>query len=119
MHRQNLAEILNRVRGLQPADLALILESLPREQRLVICHFRAEVLLAALGMALGIRQNELRQRERGLVHHSDRGCQYAGDTYRSEREASSAAPGDDRRVPFPRAPARRLGCLDHPRPEGA
>ena len=36
VHRQNLAEIHNRVRGLHPADLAFILEALPREQRLLV-----------------------------------------------------------------------------------
>ena len=33
-------------------------------------------------MALGIRQPE-----RGLVHHSDRGCQYASEVYRAELSA--------------------------------
>jgi transposase InsO family protein len=33
-------------------------------------------------MALGMRQPE-----RGLVHHSDRGCQYAGEVYRAELAA--------------------------------
>ena len=33
-------------------------------------------------MALGIRQPE-----RGLVHHSDRGCQYASEIYRAELSA--------------------------------
>ena len=45
-------------------------------------HLRTELPLEALGMALGIRQPEA-----GLVHHSDRGCQYASDTYRSELAA--------------------------------
>jgi putative transposase len=45
-------------------------------------HLRTELPLEALGMALGIRQPE-----RGLVHHSDRGCQYVSDTYRSELDA--------------------------------
>jgi putative transposase len=45
-------------------------------------HLRTELPLEALGMALGIRQPE-----RGLVHHSDRGCQYASETYRSELDA--------------------------------
>jgi putative transposase len=45
-------------------------------------HLRTELPLEALGMALGIRHPE-----RGLVHHSDRGCQYASDTYRSELAA--------------------------------
>jgi len=45
-------------------------------------HLRTELALEALGMALGIRQPE-----RGLVHHSDRGCQYASDMYRSELAA--------------------------------
>jgi putative transposase len=42
-------------------------------------HLRTELPLEALGMALGIRQPP-----QGLVHHSDRGCQYASDLYRSE-----------------------------------
>jgi len=45
-------------------------------------HLRTELALEALGMALGIRQPE-----EGLVHHSDRGCQYASDLYRSELSA--------------------------------
>jgi putative transposase len=45
-------------------------------------HLRTELPLEALGMALGIRQPE-----RGLVHHSDRGCQYASEIYRSELSA--------------------------------
>ena len=45
-------------------------------------HLRTELALEALGMALGMRQPE-----HGLVHHSDRGCQYASDAYRAELEA--------------------------------
>jgi transposase InsO family protein len=45
-------------------------------------HLRTELPLEALGMALGIRQPQ-----EGLVHHSDRGCQYASDLYRSELSA--------------------------------
>lgn len=45
-------------------------------------HLRTELPLEALGMALGIRQPQ-----QGLVHHSDRGCQYASDLYRSELSA--------------------------------
>ena len=45
-------------------------------------HLRTELALEALGMALGVRQPE-----RGLVHHSDRGCQYASDLYRAELSA--------------------------------
>jgi putative transposase len=45
-------------------------------------HLRTELPLEALGMALGMRQPE-----RGLVHHSDRGCQYASELYRSELDA--------------------------------
>jgi transposase InsO family protein len=45
-------------------------------------HLRTELPLEALGMALGIRQPP-----QGLVHHSDRGCQYASDLYRSELAA--------------------------------
>ena len=45
-------------------------------------HLRTELPLEALGMALGIRQPP-----EGLVHHSDRGCQYASDLYRSELSA--------------------------------
>jgi putative transposase len=45
-------------------------------------HLRTELPLEALGMALGMRQPE-----RGLVHHSDRGCQYASDLYRAELAA--------------------------------
>lgn len=45
-------------------------------------HLRTELPLEALGMALGIRQPAV-----GLVHHSDRGCQYASETYRSELAA--------------------------------
>jgi transposase InsO family protein len=45
-------------------------------------HLRTELALEALGMALGIRQPD-----QGLVHHSDRGCQYASEAYRSELAA--------------------------------
>jgi transposase InsO family protein len=45
-------------------------------------HLRTELPLEALGMALGIRQPQ-----QGLVHHSDRGCQYASEPYRSELAA--------------------------------
>lgn len=45
-------------------------------------HLRTELALEALGMALGMRQPE-----HGLVHHSDRGCQYASDAYRAELKA--------------------------------
>ena len=45
-------------------------------------HLRTELALEALGMALGVRRPD-----EGLVHHSDRGCQYASDTYRAELEA--------------------------------
>lgn len=41
-----------------------------------------ELPLEALGMALGIRRPDP-----GLVHHSDRGCQYASDIYQSELAA--------------------------------
>jgi putative transposase len=49
-------------------------------------HLRTELPLEALGMALGIRQPQ-----EGLVHHSDRGCQYATSTGRSSRHAVSSA----------------------------
>jgi transposase InsO family protein len=45
-------------------------------------HLRTELPLEALSMALGIRQPE-----QGLIHHSDRGCQYASELYRSELSA--------------------------------
>ena len=45
-------------------------------------HLRTELPLEALGMALGIRQPA-----EGLVHHSDRGCQYASEIYRTELAA--------------------------------
>jgi putative transposase len=45
-------------------------------------HLRTELAMDALGMALGLRQPE-----RGLVHHSDRGCQYASELYRAELSA--------------------------------
>jgi magnesium transporter len=35
-HRQNLAELAARLRGLHPADLALILEALPAEDRRLV-----------------------------------------------------------------------------------
>lgn len=35
-HRQNVAELQRRVRSLHPADLAYVIESLPREQRVLI-----------------------------------------------------------------------------------
>jgi transposase InsO family protein len=46
-------------------------------------HLRTELPLEALGMALGIRHPES-----GLLHHSDQGCQYASEIYRSELQAS-------------------------------
>jgi transposase InsO family protein len=45
-------------------------------------HLRTELPLEALGMALGMRHPE-----EGLVHHSDRGCQYASEAYRAELDA--------------------------------
>ena len=45
-------------------------------------HLRTELALEALGMALGIRHPD-----QGLVHHSDRGCQYASAAYRAELAA--------------------------------
>jgi putative transposase len=45
-------------------------------------HLRTELPLEALGMALGLRRPE-----QGLVHHSDRGCQYASELYRAELAA--------------------------------
>src|SRR5688572_31486935 len=35
-HRQNLAELAKKVRGLHPADLAFIVEALPPDQRQLI-----------------------------------------------------------------------------------
>jgi transposase InsO family protein len=45
-------------------------------------HLRTELALEALAMALGMRQPE-----QGLVHHSDRGSQYASEAYRAELAA--------------------------------
>jgi transposase InsO family protein len=45
-------------------------------------HLRTQLPLEALGMALGLRRPQ-----HGLVHHSDRGCQYASDLYRAELAA--------------------------------
>ena len=45
-------------------------------------HMRTELPLEALGMALGLRQPET-----GLVHHTDRGSQYASDVYQAELDA--------------------------------
>jgi putative transposase len=42
-------------------------------------HLRTQLVLEALQRAL-----DLRQPKPGLVHHSDRGCQYASDAYRGE-----------------------------------
>ena len=48
---------------------------------------RTELPLEALGMALGIRQPE-----GGLVHHTDRGSQYASEIIKqSSMPAASAA----------------------------
>lgn len=41
-------------------------------------HLQTELALGALEMALGHRRPE-----KGLIHHSDRGCQYASDAYRA------------------------------------
>jgi transposase InsO family protein len=40
-------------------------------------HLRTDLVMEALRMALGLRQPE-----EGLLHHSDRGCQYASQAYR-------------------------------------
>ena len=40
-------------------------------------HLRTDLVLGALEMALGLRQPR-----QNLIHHSDRGCQYASQTYR-------------------------------------
>ncbi len=40
-------------------------------------HLRTDLVLGALHMALGLRQPD-----KDLLHHSDRGSQYASDTYR-------------------------------------
>lgn len=40
-------------------------------------HLRTDLVIEALANALGLRVPEA-----GLVHHSDRGCQYASDVYR-------------------------------------
>lgn len=45
-------------------------------------HLRAELVLEALGMALGLRRPAP-----GLIHHSDRGCQYASELYRTQLAA--------------------------------
>jgi putative transposase len=44
-------------------------------------HLRTELVLDALAMAIGRRMPDA-----GLVHHSDRGCQYASDAYRTVLE---------------------------------
>jgi transposase InsO family protein len=45
-------------------------------------HLRAELCLDALSMALGRRNPKADGGGNGLVHHSDRGCQYACGAYR-------------------------------------
>jgi transposase InsO family protein len=45
-------------------------------------HMRKELALDALGMAVAIRQPGP-----GLIHHSDRGSQYASEAYRSALDA--------------------------------
>ena len=45
-------------------------------------HLRTELVLEALHTALGLRQPGP-----GLIHHSDRGCQYASEAYRSTLSA--------------------------------
>lgn len=59
--------------------LAAIVDLFLRRIVAMADHLRTELPLEALGMALGIRQPE-----RGLVHHSDRGWQYASAVYRAE-----------------------------------
>ena len=46
-------------------------------------HLRTELPLAALTMALGQRKPEP-----GMIHHSDRGCQYASGAYRAALSAA-------------------------------
>lgn len=44
-------------------------------------HLRTELVLKALNMALGVRMPAS-----NMLHHSDRGCQYASESYREELE---------------------------------
>ncbi len=57
-HRQNLAELQRRLRGLHPADLAHLLESLPIDDRLVVWR---ELTPALAGPALVEVTREVRE----------------------------------------------------------
>ena len=70
--------------------LAVVLDLFSRRVvgRAIQPHLRVELALEALHMALGRRVPEP-----GLLHHSDRGCQYAADAYqRVLRATGSSAP---------------------------
>lgn len=61
--------------------LAVILDAFSRRVvgHALADHLRTELVLEALHRALGERRPEP-----GLIHHSDRGCQYASEAYRRE-----------------------------------
>jgi len=54
-------------------------------------HLRTELPLGALEMALGHRDSK------GVIHHTDRGCQYASEVYRERLEEHGLVPSMSRR----------------------
>jgi magnesium transporter len=70
-HRQNLVELNRRLRGLHPADVAHILESLPIEDRLVVWRELSptQAAQALVEVSLGVRES--------LIEHMDRGSMVA------------------------------------------
>lgn len=54
-------------------------------------HLRTDLVLAALEMALTSRQPAP-----GLIHHTDRGCQYTADAYRAVLTAHGIIPSMSR-----------------------
>ena len=57
-------------------------------------HLRTEAILAALQMAIG---NQRLDPKKTLVSHSDRGCQYASESYREKLKAVGITPSMSRR----------------------
>jgi magnesium transporter len=65
-HRQNLAELHRRLKGLHPADIAHILESLPVDDRLVVWRelVPGQAAAALVEVSRGVRES--------IIEHADR-----------------------------------------------
>jgi magnesium transporter len=68
-HRQNLVELNRRLRGLHPADIAHILESLPIEDRLVVWQELSptQAAQALVEVSLGVRESLIEQMDRSSM----------------------------------------------------